>query len=44
MLHRGRIGFYSPSVEYMRGDKVCLNLLEENQSSKEIVIFVVKIL
>jgi len=44
MLHRGRISFYSPSLRYMSGDKFCLNLLEENQHSKEIVIFVVKIL
>ena len=44
MLHRGRISFYSPSLRYMCGDKFCLNLLEENQHSKEIVIFVVKIL
>ena len=44
MLHRGRISFYSPFVRYLCGDKFCLNLLEENQHSKEIVIFVVKIL
>ena len=44
MLHRGRISFYSPFVRYLCGDKFCLNLLEENQHSKEIVIFVAKIL
>ena len=44
MLHRDRISFYSPPLRCMGGDKFCLNLLEENQHSKEIVIFVVKIL
>ena len=44
MLHRGRISFYSPFVRYIRGDKFCLNLPEENQHSREIVIFVAKIL